>query len=119
MRCLSGTGTSLNVVTTQFPDWIRQDIVQQQSQWNDAGKLDDAEARVEAGRAAAAAWIADLVMLGDFEGAKAVFNASQTRGDLKGDEGFGGQLGHDLKTWGYLSDPAVIGLSDAPTSAAP
>lgn len=116
IRIFSLEGGLLKVVTTQFPDWIRQDVTQQETQWQESGKLDDPQAVADAGRAAAAAWIADLVLLGDYDAAKAVFAASQARGDLKGNEGFGGQLGHDLKAWGYLTDPAVIGLTDAPIS---
>jgi len=71
---------------------------------------------MEGGRAAAAAWIADLVLLGDEDAAKAVYAAAEKRGDFGNFAGFGGQLGHDLKAWGYLTDPSVIGLTDAPVT---
>ena len=58
-------------------------------------------------------------MLGEVAEAKAVVDASVARGDFAGDAGktFPGQLGHDLKAWGYLADPAAIGLTDSPAPA--
>lgn len=116
IRIFSLEGGTLTAVTTQFPDWIRKDITTWQTGWQDATKLDDPEAVHEAGRSAAAAWIADLVLLQDYDGAKAVYAAAQSRGDFTLYTGFGGQFGHDLKAWGYLSDPSLIGLTDTPVS---
>lgn len=108
-------GTSFVDVTRQFPDWIKQDRDARAKDWQDAATF-EADARALAGRNAAAAWIADLLLLNDTAGAKAVVEASAARGDFAGDEGkwFPGQLGHDLKAWGYLEDPTVIGLTDTP-----
>ena len=58
----------------------------------------------------------DLALLGEYDAAKAVYAAADARGDLAGFIGFGGQLGHDLKAYGYLPDPGLIGLTDAPVS---
>lgn len=108
-------GTSFVDVTRQFPDWIKQDRDERAKDWQDSASF-EADARGLAGRNAAAAWIADLLLLGDTAGAKAVVDASSARGDFAGDEGkwFPGQLGHDLKAWGYLTDPTSIGLTDTP-----
>lgn len=108
-------GTAFVDVTREFPDWIKQDRDEKAKDWQDAAKLEP-ESRALLGRTSAAAWIADLLLLGDVSGAKAVVEASAARGDFDGDEGkwFPGQLGHDLKTWGYLTDPTTIGLTDAP-----
>ena len=102
-------------VTREFPDWIKQDVTDKAKDWQDASTL-EADIRGLAGRTAAAAWIADLLLLGDTAAAKAVVDASAARGDFTGEEakGFTGQLGHDLKAWGYLADPTAIGLTDAP-----
>ena len=95
--------------------WVQQDVTNRAKDWQDAA-TEDADFRGIAGRTAAAAWIADLLVLDQVAEAKAVVDASAARGDFAGDEGkgFPGQLGHDLKAWGYLADPAVIGLTDAP-----
>lgn len=108
-------GTGFVDVTRQFPDWIKQDRDERAKDWQESATF-DADARALAGRNAAAAWIADLLLLGDVAGAKAVVDASAARGDFAGDEGkwFPGQLGHDLKAWGYLTDPTTIGLTDTP-----
>lgn len=116
IRIFSMEGGQLKVVTTQFPDWIRQDVTQWEQRWQEIGKETDPEIVAQGGRAAVAAWVADLVLLQQFDAAKAVLAAAQARGDFKDAPGFGGQLGHDLKAWGYLTDPAVIGLTDAPVS---
>jgi hypothetical protein len=73
-------------------------------------------------RTATASWVADLALLGQLEQARAVISTAAARGDfnlylqdpsrLPGS--FAGQLGHDLKAWGYLADPTVVGLVDAP-----
>lgn len=109
------SGTEFVDVTREFPDWITQDRDDKAKDWQDAATL-EADIRALAGRTAAAAWIADLLLLGDTAGAKAVVDASAARGDFAGAEGtwFPGQLGHDLKAWGYLTDPTTIGLTDAP-----
>lgn len=108
-------GTEFVDVTRLFPDWIKQDRDEKAKDWQDAATF-EADVRALAGRTAAAAWIADLLLLDDVAGAKAVVDASAARGDFAGDEGkwFPGQLGHDLKAWGYLSDPTTIGLTDSP-----
>lgn len=115
IQILRLSGTTFSDVTREFPDWIKQDRDEKAKDWQDAATL-DAEIRGLAGRTSAAAWIADLLLLGDVAGAKAVVDASAARGDFAGTEGswFPGQLGHDLKAWGYLTDPATIGLTDAP-----
>ncbi len=102
-------------VTRDFPDWIQQDANDKAKDWQDASSF-EADVRGLAGRTAAAAWVADLLLLGKTAEAKAVVEASAARGDFAGDEGkgFPGQLGHDLKAWGYLADPTVIGLTDSP-----
>lgn len=115
IQILSMEGGQLQNVTTQFPEWIRKDVAEWQQRWQDIAKENDPVIVADGGRAAAAAWIADLVMLGQFDAAKAVYASAQARGDFAGYDGFGGQLGHDLKAWGYLSDPAVIGLTDSPS----
>ncbi len=116
IRIYSMEGGQLKVVTPQFPDWIRQDIKQWEQRWQEIGKEKDADIVAMGGRAAVAAWVADLVLLQQFDAAKAVLAAAQARGDFKDFPGFGGQLGHDLKAWGYLTDPALVGLTDAPVS---
>lgn len=116
IRIYSMEGGQLKVVTTQFPDWIRQDLKQWEQRWQDIAKDNDADIVAQGGRAAVAAWVADLALLQQFDAAKAVLAAAQARGDFNDFPGFGGQLGHDLKAWGYLADPAVIGLTDAPVS---
>lgn len=116
IRIYSMEGGQLKAVTTQFPDWIRKDVTQWEQRWQDIGKEQDAEIVGQGGRAAVAAWVADLALLQEYDAAKAVLAAAQARGDFKDFPGFGGQLGHDLKAWGYLADPAAIGLTDAPAS---
>lgn len=116
IRIYSMEGGQLKVVTTQFPDWIRQDVTQWEQRWQDIAKEQDADIVAQGGRAAVAAWVADLALLQQFDAAKAVLAAAEARGDFKDFPGFGGQLGHDLKAWGYLADPAAIGLTDTPVS---
>ncbi|MBJ7470574.1 MAG: hypothetical protein JHD16_04705 [Solirubrobacteraceae bacterium] len=114
MRLQGGTFVD---VTREFPEWIKQDITDNAKAWQDAATEDDAELRGVAGRSAAGAWIANLLQLGDTAGAKAVVEASAARGDFTGDGAtFPGQLGHNLKVWGYLTDPVVIGLTDTPAA---
>lgn len=104
-------------VTREFPDWIKLDATDRAKDWQDAA-TEDQEFRAELGRSAAAAWIADLALLGDYEAAKAVVKASSDRGDFAGTgSDFPGQLGHDLKAWGYVPDPALVGLTDDPIAA--
>jgi hypothetical protein len=115
IRLYSMEGGTLHVVTTQFPDWIRRDITQWERRWQDVDENPDPAVAQDAGRGAAAAWIADLVMLAQFDAAKAVLAAATARGDLDDQPAFAGQLGHDLKTWQHLTNPAAAGLTDAPT----
>ncbi|MBO9531849.1 MAG: hypothetical protein J7513_02625 [Solirubrobacteraceae bacterium] len=114
IRIYSAEGGQLRDVTTQFPDWIRTDVKKWEQAWQGATQETDPQIVADIGRAAASAWIADLALLKDYDAAKAVYAAAQTRGDFAEVNGFGGQLGHDLKAWGYVSDPALVGLSDAP-----
>ncbi len=113
IRIYSAEGGQLRDVTTQFPDWIRSDVTRWEKVWNDAAKESDPQIVADLRTSSAAAWIADLALLGEYDAAKAVFAAAQARGDFTVPN-FGGQLGHDLRRFGYVSDPALIGLTDAP-----
>ncbi|MEH3055144.1 MAG: hypothetical protein PGN13_14290 [Patulibacter minatonensis] len=119
IQILSLEGGRMADVTRQFPDDIRTDVTQWQTRWQEVGKEKEEAVRKDGGRQAAAAWIADLLLLGDTDAAKAVYATASARGDFSNFPAgpgvtFGSQFGHDLKAWGYLTDPAVIGLTDGP-----
>ena len=117
---LGGGGDYVDV-TRRFPALIAEDAAVHAEAWAAAPRVsDDAFIRAEAGRAAAVAWVADLLLLGDTKRAAEVVAASRARGDFDGyaDPGgkpveLGAQLGRDLKAWGYIEDPTLIGLGDA------
>lgn len=99
-------------VTREFPDAIRADIADKATFFDDAVKSGFAEA-VQAGTAA---WVADLLLLRDFEGAKAVLAKADAAGFLRapaessGDTDFPEHLAKAMEAWGYVADAAVIGL---------
>jgi hypothetical protein len=104
-------------VTRQFPDAIRADLVNISKFWDEAGGDTSSPQGVQS---ATGAWVAELALLGDYDGAKAVLAKTAAAGYLTGGDTyafqdsktFSGQLGHDLKAWGYLTDPALVGLTD-------
>jgi hypothetical protein len=116
------TGTLVDV-TRQFPDAIAADLViKQQAFASTAITGDDAKKAPstvdhEAGRQALAATLGDLLLLGRTDDAKALVAQASARGDFADSQTFTGNLGHDLKTWGYVTDPTLIGLTDSPTAA--
>ena len=119
IRIWSMAGGKLVDVTKTFPDLVRADAAEHSQAWTDAEKFDDGKGRKILGRTAAAAWIADLTVLGAFEEAKAVVTAARNRGDFSDLPSFTGTLGHDLVEFGYLADPTLVGLTDGPTETAP
>lgn len=114
---LGGGGDYVDV-TRRFPAAIAEDASVHAEMWSVVPQVsDDAFIRAEAGRAAAVAWIADLLLLGDTRRAAEVVAAARARGDFDGFADPGGQplelgtkLGRDLKAWGYIEDPTLIGL---------
>jgi hypothetical protein len=115
-------GKVLQDVTRKFPDYIQLDVTKQAERWQQAGPLKPSTTAHEAGRAAAASWAADLLLLGQTDKARSVIAAAAARGDFNlylqdpalVPGSFAGILGHDLKAWGYVDDPSLIGLIDAP-----
>src|SRR5690606_15077986 len=102
-----GGGREFVDVTRRFGDHIRADAAEHAAAWAAAPNVsDDAFIRAEAGRGAAIAWIADLLLLGDVNRAREVVAAAQARGDFNGYADPSGasveltaELGRDLKAW--------------------
>ncbi len=113
-----GGGRDYVDVTRRFPALIAADAAEHAAAWEAAPRVsDDAFIRAEAGRGAAIAWIADLLLLGDTTRAGEVIAATKARGDFDGYAAPSGQpieltaeLGRNLKAWGYIGDPTLIGL---------
>jgi hypothetical protein len=93
-----GAKTKLVDVTAKFPDQIKAQIAEVRKQV-DAGT---------ASETTLATLIADLSRLGDTVGAKAVVDAAFDHNELN--TKLAKELGQQLKTWGYVADPAAIGL---------
>ncbi len=100
-------------VSAKYPGRIRKDAVRfQDVVINQAPGVETADPRDKARKAsvhaALAALVADLVRLDDIAGAKAVVQQVKDRGDLSVDDASG--IGGKLQEWGYLVDPAAVGL---------
>ena len=107
-------------VTREFPDAIRADVAEKTRLYADIQKnaaVDDFQQSVA--QSAGAAWIADLLLLGDLDGAKGVLAKLGTDGFLS-DSGtdeldvtgksFKTNLVKNFVDWGYLTSGAQLGL---------
>ncbi|MDQ8046306.1 MAG: hypothetical protein AAGC46_16465 [Solirubrobacteraceae bacterium] len=116
IKILAADGPIFHDVTTNFPDAIRADIAKITPYWDDAAK--NANGDPEGVQAVTAAWVADLTLVNDLAGAKAVIDKTTAAGFMTGGPSenwenaktYAGQLAYDLKHWGYLDDPTTIGL---------
>lgn len=121
IRILRVVGGKLVDATREYPDAIRVDLAEKTALYadivKDAGAADYPN---DVAQSAGAAMIADQLLLGDLEAAKAVLATLDTDGFLgdKGNEESGGVSGEAFKknlvkrlvAWGYLTSGAQLGL---------
>lgn len=116
IKIVAADGPLFHDVTRTFPDAIRAEVARITPYWDDAAKSADGDP--EGVQAVTAAWVADLALLGDLAGAKAVIDKTTAAGFMTGGpkedwenaKTYAGQLSYDLEHWGYLDDPTRIGL---------